>query len=88
MFKGNAIFQWDRQDKFCRILEATHKFSGVSDRQHSRKTIEASGMVVYYILYRADSLCQNMAGTGYLTSNWNFHMGYCEDMVNASTLGS
>ena len=26
--------------------------------------------------------------TGYLTSNWNFHMGYCEDMVNAMTLGS
>ena len=26
--------------------------------------------------------------TGYLTSNWNFHMGYCEDMVNATTLGS
>ena len=26
--------------------------------------------------------------TGYLTSNWNFYMGYCEDMVNATTLGS
>ena len=30
----------------------------------------------------------NFTFTGYLTSNWNFYMEYCEDMVNATTLGS